>query len=131
SWSQTTGVWLRGFLTSQFDVDLRSVDWVVYEDGHIAEDVDPAWVRRAPEGSKLSADFLDGAVDFAILGNELPDDPRAHTAIPNADAAGAEWSAQRGFAPINHVVGINLSAAREHGETILAMYDAMSVTLRS
>jgi 4,5-dihydroxyphthalate decarboxylase len=130
SWSQTTGVWVRGFLTSQFGADLRAIDWVVYEDGHIGEYVDPSWVRRARTGSRLPADFLDGRVDFAILGNELPDDPRAHTAIPAADAAGAEWSAQRGYAPINHVVGVSLVAAREHADAILAMYDAMSATLR-
>jgi len=130
SWSQTTGVWVRGFLTSQFGIDLRSVDWVVYEDGHIAEYEDPAWVRRAPAGSKLAGDFLEGRVDFAILGNELPDDPRAHTAIPDAHTAGEQWSAQRGYAPLNHVVGVSLNAAREHAEVILAVYDAMSEALR-
>lgn len=129
SWSQTTGVWVRGFLTSQFDVDLRSIEWVVYEDGHIAEYVDPAWVRRAPAGVSLPAEFVAGNVDFAILGNDLPDDPRAHPAIPDADTAGRQWSAQRGYAPINHVVGISLAAAREHAEAICAMYDAMSEVL--
>ena len=130
SFSQTTGVWVRGFLTSQFGVELRSIDWVTYEDGHIAEYEDPSWVRRAPQESELPGDFLAGRVDFAILGNDLPDDPRAHPAIADADAVGAQWSAERGFAPINHVVGVSLAAAREHAETICAVYDAMSARLR-
>jgi 4,5-dihydroxyphthalate decarboxylase len=103
----------------------------VYEDGHIAEYEDPGWVRRAPDGSRLQSDFLEGRVDYAILGNDLPGDPRARTAIPDAAAAGAQWSNRRGFAPINHVVGFSLAAAREHAEAICAMYDALSGALRS
>ncbi|MFD0474951.1 hypothetical protein ACFQ0B_46930 [Nonomuraea thailandensis] len=50
SWSQTTGVWMRGILAEEYGVDLRRVDWVVYEGGHVDEHHDPSWVRRAPEG---------------------------------------------------------------------------------
>lgn len=126
SWSQTTGVWVRGFLTEQYGVDLQKVDWVTYEGAHVDGVVDPSWVDRAAEGSKLPADFLAGKVDFGIMGNELPDDPRIRTAIPDALAVAAEWSAAKGFSPVNHVIGLNPTAAKENPAAVLAAYDALA-----
>ncbi|MGI5452390.1 hypothetical protein ACQEWB_04240 [Streptomyces sp. CA-249302] len=125
SWSQTTGVWVRGFLAEQYGVDLRKVDWRTYEDAHVDVAGDPDWVTRAPEGARLQADFLDGRLDFGIMGNELPDDDRIRTAIADAREVAAEWSASRGFTPVNHVVGVTEAAAREHRDAVLAAYDAL------
>jgi 4,5-dihydroxyphthalate decarboxylase len=129
SWSQTTGVWVRGFLTEQYGVDLRSIDWVTYEGAHVDTYRDPEWVRRAPEGTKLPKDFLDGRVDFAVLGNELPADDRVRTAIPDADQAGEQWSKEKGFVPVNHVVAVTEQAAGQDSEAICAAYDAMSAVI--
>jgi 4,5-dihydroxyphthalate decarboxylase len=128
SWSQTTGVWVRGFLTEQYGVDLADVRWHTYEDGHVDGATDPVWVTRAPEGAKLPADFLDGRLDYGIMGNELPKDDRIRTAIPDALDVAAAWSADKGFAPINHVVGVSLAAAREQAKAVLSVYDAVRET---
>ncbi|GAA3442705.1 hypothetical protein [Planomonospora venezuelensis] len=125
SWSQTTGVWMRGFLAEQYGVDLRKVDWVVYEGAHVAEQRDPFWVRRAPSGCRLQSDFLDRSLDFAIMGNELPVDERIRTAIPEAAQVAAAWSKEKGFAPVNHVVAVSEKAARKHSADVCAAYDAM------
>lgn len=125
SWSQTTGVWVRGFLAEQYGVDLRAVDWVTYEDGHVDGYADPAWVTRAPAGSRLPADFLAGRLDYGIMGNELPADERIRTAIDDAPGVAADWAARKGFAPVNHVMGVTVAAAREHSAAICALYDAM------
>ncbi|WP_399892831.1 hypothetical protein ACGH7X_34170 [Streptomyces sp. BBFR51] len=125
AWSQTTGVWVRGFLTEQYGVDLRKVDWRTYEGAHVDGCEDPSWVTRAPEGSKLPADFLDGRVDFGIMGNELPADDRIRTAVNDARRVAAQWSSATGFTPVNHVVGMTEAAARENSAAILAAYDAM------
>ena len=42
SWSQTTGVWLRGFLSEQYGIDLTEINWQTYEGGHV--DGALAWV---------------------------------------------------------------------------------------
>ncbi|WP_344860696.1 hypothetical protein [Amycolatopsis ultiminotia] len=126
SWSQTTGVWLRGFLTEQYGIGLSEVDWVSYEGGHVDEYRDPAWVERAQEGTKLPADFLGGSVDYGIMGNELPGDERIRTAIPHASEVAAEWAAAKGFAPVNHVVGISVAAAEADPKAVLAVYDALA-----
>lgn len=125
AWSQTTGVWVRGFLTEQYGVDLRKVDWRTYEGAHVDGYEDPSWVARAPEGAKLPTDFVDGLLDFGIMGNELPADDRIRTAVADADTVAAEWSARAGFTPVNHVIGVSERAAREHPAAILAAYDAM------
>jgi 4,5-dihydroxyphthalate decarboxylase len=125
SWSQTTGVWLRGFLTEQYGVDVRKVDWTVYEPGHVDAHEDPAWVRRAPAGARLQDDFLAGRLDFGVMGNELPADDRIRTAIPNAHDVAAEWSKRTGFTPINHVIGVTVTAAHQHSAALCAMYDAL------
>ena len=129
SWSQTTGVWVRGFLGEQYGVDLRNVDWVVYEDGHVDGHQDPEWVKRAPEGARLQDDFLEGRVDFGIMGNETPAVDVIHTAVPDASDAAQQWALARGFAPVNHVVGVTGSAAREHSAAICAAYDAMRAAI--
>lgn len=126
SWSQTTGVWVRGFLTEQYGVDLRKVGWTVYEGAHVDTHRDPEWITRAPEGARLQADFLDGRLDFGIMGNELPADDRIRTAVDNARSVAAEWTARSGFLPLNHVIGTTEDAASAHAATVLAMYDAMS-----
>ncbi|SEG96082.1 4,5-dihydroxyphthalate decarboxylase [Actinacidiphila yanglinensis] len=125
SWSQTTGVWVRGFLSEQYGVDPRAVDWTVYEGGHVDDHQDPAWITLAPEGARLQADFLDGRLDYGIMGNELPDDDRIRTAIPAAREVAAQWTADRGFLPLNHVIGVTAEAAAEHSATVVALYDAI------
>lgn len=129
AWSQTTGVWVRGFLTEQYGVDLRKADWTTYEGHHVEGAEDPSWVKRAPEGSKLPADFLDGRVDFGIMGNELPSDDRIRTAIDHAHEVAEQWSLDQGFIPVNHVVGVSETAAAGHPAAVLAAYDALKSVL--
>ncbi|MFD7714968.1 hypothetical protein [Streptomyces sp. NPDC059814] len=129
AWSQTTGVWMRGFLTEQYGVDLRKADWTTYEGHHVEGAEDPSWVRRAPQGAGLPADFLEGRVDFGIMGNELPADDRIRTAVGNAHDVAEQWSKEQGFIPVNHVVGVSEAAAAEHPEAVLAAYDAMCSVL--
>ncbi|GAA1031443.1 ABC transporter substrate-binding protein [Amycolatopsis albidoflavus] len=128
SWSQTTGVWLRGFLADDYGLDLSEVDWITYEDGHVPEYTDPSWTKRAPEGSKLPADFLDGKLDYGIMGNELPSDDRIRTAIPDALAVAEKWAERKGFAPINHVVAFDPAA---DAKAVLAIYDALAAQVRT
>src|SRR5580693_2291416 len=49
AYSQTTGAWVRGFLEEDYGVDFQRVQWITFEDPHVAEFIDPPWVQRAPE----------------------------------------------------------------------------------
>jgi 4,5-dihydroxyphthalate decarboxylase len=118
AWSQTTGVWVRGFLADDYGIDVESVDWVVYESGHVDGFADPSYATRATSANSLPVDFLAGAVDAAILGNELPDDPRARTLLSDPARAAAAWYGRSGAIPVNHVVVASDDFARGHGELL-------------
>ena len=81
AYTQTTGVWVRGILAEDYGVDLSSIKWVTFEEGHVAEYADPPNVRRAPEGKQLAQMLLDGELDAAIVGDKFPD-PRLEAADP-------------------------------------------------
>src|ERR1022692_1998432 len=53
AYTVTTGVWVRGILASDYGVDLNSIEWISFEDPHVAEYHDPAIVKRAPAGKEL------------------------------------------------------------------------------
>ena len=59
--------------------------WVNFEDAHVLEYRDPPFVERASSDKNLLAMVLEGELDAAIFGAELPTDPRLKSIIPNAD----------------------------------------------
>jgi 4,5-dihydroxyphthalate decarboxylase len=84
AYTQTTGAWVRGFLSDDYGVDCAKVRWITFEDPHLAEYKDPDFVERAPEGKALVQMLLDGELDAAIVGDKIPD-PRLALLIPDAD----------------------------------------------
>ena len=58
SFTTTTGAWLRGILANDYGVDLNSVDWVTFEDAHVAEFRDTT--ARAPQGKQIVQMLVDG-----------------------------------------------------------------------
>lgn len=98
----TTGVWVRGILSSVYGVDLDKVTWVLSGDEHVAEYVAPSNVETA-ETSDLGAMLASGDIDAAI-GAPATDSPDILPLIPNARAAGAEYFRNTGIYPINHTV---------------------------
>jgi len=67
-YGQTTGVWLRGILQTDYGVDLGGVQWVTFEDGHVAEAGDPPGVVRARADQDITAMLITGELDAAIYG---------------------------------------------------------------
>src|SRR6516162_6585086 len=63
AYTVTTGTWVRGILSSDYGVDINKVDWITFEDPHVAEYLDPSIVSRAPEGKQLAQMLLAGEVD--------------------------------------------------------------------
>ena len=129
AWSQTTGVWVRGFLSDQYGVHVRSVNWRTYEGGHVPEQPEPAWVIRADEQDSLADDLLAGRVDYAVMGNDRPDAVTVHSVIPDAKAVGRRWSRDVGYVPVNHLIAVSEQTARESAEAVIQMYDALAEQL--
>jgi 4,5-dihydroxyphthalate decarboxylase len=104
SFAQTTGCWLRGILWKDYGLDLGKVKWVTFEDAHLAEFRDPPGVERAADGKDMTKMVLDGELDAAIFGGNMPADPRLKSVIADPDAAAKDWYKKHGIVPVNHMV---------------------------
>jgi 4,5-dihydroxyphthalate decarboxylase len=122
TYSQTTGVWVRGILQHEYGVDLDKVTWITFDDAHLAEYRDPPNCRRAPKGKRLVDMLLDREIDAAILGGNMPGDPRLKTLIPDADAAALAWSKKYGVTPINHMYVVKQSLCRARPDVVREIY---------
>lgn len=122
SYTQTTGVWVRGILQNEYGVDPEKVTWVCFEDAHLAEFSDPANVVRVEKGKKPARMLIDGEVDAAILGNDMPDDPRLKTVIPDAKAAALAWYDKTRVIPMNHMVVVDAELSRQRPDVVREAY---------
>jgi 4,5-dihydroxyphthalate decarboxylase len=115
AYSQTTGLWLRGILKEEFAVAPSEIQWTTFEGAHVEAYADPSFVTRADAGMDLLNMLREGQIDAAIVGNEVPDDPRLRPLFPDPKAAGEAFYVRHGFVPINHMVVIKRELAQEIG----------------
>lgn len=102
SYTQTTGLWVRGILQNEYGVDPDSVNWLCFDQPHLEEYSDPASVSWGEAGKDPVAMLLNGELDAAILGMNMPKDPRIKTLIPNPHEAALAWYEREKFVPPNH-----------------------------
>ena len=130
AYTQTTGAWVRGFLSDDYGVDPAKVHWVTFEDPHLAEFKDPDFVTRAPEGKTLVQMLLDGELDAAIVGDKLPD-PQLAPLIPNADAEARTWAEMHGGVPINHMMVIRNTISKSRPDLVKEIYRMLRESRRT
>ena len=121
AYTQTTGVWVRGFLSDDYGVELAGVRWVTFEDPHVAEFKDPDFVVRAPEGKALAQMLIDGEIDAAIVGDKSPD-PRLAPLVPEANTAAETWAKKHGGVPINHMMVIRDTISKSRPDLVKEIY---------
>ena len=121
AYTQTTGAWVRGFLSEDYGVDLDSVTWVTFEEPHVGEYRDPAIVERASEGKVLKQMLLDGEIDAAILGDVAEEGPLKHL-IPDHEEAGRSWARRHGGVPINHLAVMRESIVQSRPDVVREVY---------
>ena len=117
AYTVTTGTWVRGILASDYGIDIDKVEWITFEDPHVAEYRDPDIVRRAPEGKELAQMLLDGDVAAGIVGDKLPD-PQLKHLIPDADAVAQKWAERHHGVPINHMVVVRQELSRSRPDVV-------------
>jgi 4,5-dihydroxyphthalate decarboxylase len=114
SFTTTTGAWLRGILANDHGVDLDSIDWVTFEDAHVAEYRDPT--KRAPAGKQIVQMLIDGELD-AVLG-EKSEHPDLRPLFADAAAEERSWFARHKVLPINHMVVVSRALADQHPDVV-------------
>lgn len=103
SFTTTTGAWLRGMLANDYGVNLDAIEWITFEEPHVAEYVDST--TKAPAGKAIMQMLFDGELD-AVLG-EKSDDSRVAQLFPDVAAEEKAWLARHGVVPINHMVVVS------------------------
>ena len=114
SFTTTTGAWLRGILANDYGVDLDSIDWVTFEDAHVAEFVDTT--KRAAAGKQIIQMLIDGELD-AVLG-EKADHPDLKPLFADLAAEEKAWSAKHRVVPVNHMVVVSQTMSEKHPDAV-------------
>jgi 4,5-dihydroxyphthalate decarboxylase len=101
----TTGLWARGVLQNEYDVDLDSIRWAATDEEHVVEfrgDA-PANVDYSYKGRDMAELLASGEVVGAIgaIGNS-PETVKP--LIPDAVEAGFAYYRKTGIYPVNHTV---------------------------
>jgi 4,5-dihydroxyphthalate decarboxylase len=118
SFTTTTGAWLRGILANDYGVDLNSIQWVTFEDAHVAEFRDTT--LRAPPGKAIIQMLLDGELDV-VLG-EKSDQPGLKPLFPDTAKEEKSWFAKHGVVPINHMVVVSETLSNTHPEAVREVF---------
>src|SRR5258708_11418613 len=124
SFTTTTGAWLRGILANDYGVDLNSIDWVTFEDAHVAEFRDTT--ARAPKGKEIIQMLLDGELD-AVLGEKV-DRPGLKQLFPDVAAGEESWFAKHGVVPVNHMVVVSETLSRTQPDAVREVFRLLQET---
>lgn len=122
SYSQTTGLWVRGWLSADFGVTPDSVTWVTTEGSHADEYQDPANVVRTE--NSLADELRGGQISAAILGRGVPDD--LLPLIPDWESRSRHWYATHRTVPINHMVTVTRDFTERRPDVLRALYQSMT-----
>ena len=115
AYSVTTAAWVRGVLQNEYRVDLNSINWVTFEDPHVAEYSDPPTAVRAPAGKSLVQMLIDGEIDAGVVGGPDLKDVALAAGDSKSQRSGASmvrktWrAADQSYAGCQRVAGANES----------------------
>jgi 4,5-dihydroxyphthalate decarboxylase len=126
SFTTTTGAWLRGILANDHGVDLNSIDWVTFEDAHVAEFKDTT--KRAPAGKPIIQMLVDGGLD-AVLGEKV-EHPDLKPLFADAAAEEKAWFARHGVVPINHMVVVSQTLSEKHPDTVREVHRLLAGSIK-
>ena len=113
TWQTTAGLWLRGILSDEHSVDLRSIEWITQD----AEDVPLEHasgysINQTARGENVVDMLVAGELDALIY----PEAPRAAGIRPlfaDPKAAEIDYFRRTGIFPIMHAVVIKRELAEE------------------
>jgi 4,5-dihydroxyphthalate decarboxylase len=135
AYTVTTGVWTRGILESEYDVDPAKVTWYTDDEEHVTEWVAPPNVVQLPSGESLAEMIAAGQLDAALsgaagIGRSGPPTANWEAAaaqavaaptatqlvplFPNAQALEEEWYQRTKIFPMHGLIVIKDAVLAEH-----------------
>lgn len=137
AYSVTTGVWTRGLLQDEYDVDHSKITWVVDDEEHVQELVLPKNVEHVEEGRSLSELMASGEIQAGLAGNAgvgRAGSPTAGTwkqvkadypeLFPNAHELEAEWYTRTNIYPMHGTIVVKDKILEEHPWVARSLFDA-------
>jgi 4,5-dihydroxyphthalate decarboxylase len=129
AYSQTTGLWARGILKEDYEVEADQVTWVTTEGPHVSEYIEPPNVVRTSSnlvdllrGGDIAAAIL-GLI--AIEGNDAPPVP----VISNWQEAEQAWEERYSGIPINHVLTVRADLLKSDPAAVKSIYQALTASI--
>ncbi|HKS99105.1 MAG TPA: ABC transporter substrate-binding protein [Rugosimonospora sp.] len=120
----TTGVWARGVLQDEYDVDLDEVTWAPSGDEHVAEYRLPSNVMPPRDSPGLAERIAAGELAAAV--GLPPDPPGLLPLIPDAAEAGFAALRRHGHYPINHLMVVRDDLLAAHHDLAGDLFDAFT-----
>ncbi|MBY0287479.1 MAG: ABC transporter substrate-binding protein [Mycobacteriaceae bacterium] len=120
----TTGVWARGILASEYDVDLDRVTWLLSGDEHVESYVPPSNVVSAGPSVDMADMLIAGEID-AVIGVDV-DHPDIAPLIADPHGAAITALRDRSFYPINHLIVLKDEVLQRYPDAAAAVYAAFS-----
>jgi 4,5-dihydroxyphthalate decarboxylase len=135
AYTVTTGVWTRGVLESEYDVDPARVTWYTDDEEHVTEWVAPPNVVQLPPGESLAEMIAAGQLDAALsgaagIGRSGPPTANWEAAaaqavaaptaaqlvplFPNARALEVEWYQRTKIFPMHGLIVIKNTVLAQH-----------------
>lgn len=102
--TQTSVVWLRGYLQDECHHQYQDASWVSYEQAHISEDLTPINFSAAPNHSLLLPDLLEGRIDAALLNPADTQHPDLRQVISDPELKAKVWESSNGISQVNHML---------------------------
>jgi 4,5-dihydroxyphthalate decarboxylase len=122
AYGQTSGVWVRGVLETEYGLDLDSITWLTMEDSHLAEYVDPSNCQRNTTSKGLRELMMEGEL-AAIMGERIVDPNGVRTVVADPEGTADRWIAKTGMFPINHGLVVQTAPAEQHPWLLQELYD--------
>ena len=120
TWQATAGLWARGILQDEYDVDLHKVRWYTSDDESIVDAQLPTGfdIQRIPEGASVTDMLVSGGLD-ALIYPEIPaafanGDTSIRRLFPNFKQEEMAYYQKTACFPIMHTVVIKESVLAEH-----------------
>ena len=124
SFTTTTGAWIRGIMANDYGVDLDSIQWVTFEEPHVAEYNDTT--ERAPPGKKIIQMLIDGEIDAAL--GDRSDDPRIKPLFGDPQAEAQRWYQKHHVFPVNHLVVVSEKWAKSRPDIVEEVFRVLQAS---
>lgn len=126
SYSVTTVAWIRGMLQADFGIEPNDNCWVAFDEGHVAQWVDPPWVERADPSADMLQMLESGELDAAVLAAPPADKPHIQPVFANPAEQSQRWFERHGVIQINHMIALKRSLVEQHPDFARAMMDLIA-----